>query len=182
MPSEPQVDKEEVISMYNFCERCGGTCTKTEAHNNSIQYTPSEVASHTSLVVPPVVSRPLLKPEGDEGKQRAASRPQQHRTRLSDQSPMSPKIARHEIDRQCPAEPAIDDRLHAALWHALDLNVHVDNEDDLQDESEQEERPMDEQVGKAGPSIWQATGAFEGDMPRGLSKRRQRSQSPQDFW
>lgn len=35
----------------------------------------------------------------------------------------------------------------------------------------------DEQAGEEGPSVWQPTGAFEGTRPRGLRRRRGRSQS-----
>jgi len=179
-PSKPQVDKEEVLSMYNFCERCGGTCTKTEAHNNSVRYVPSAPGSLISLVIPPLVPRSPSKPEANSRRGRASSSPQSSKTRLSSQGPMSPKIARYEIDRSCLAKTSLDVTQDAGTRHDMDLviNENDEDEDDLQDEYPQMEEPRNERPRTAGPSIWQATGAFEGDMPRGLRTRRQRSQSP----
>jgi len=93
---------------------------------------------------------------------------------------MSPKIARYEIDRSCPAKTSLDVTQDAGTRHDMDLviNENDEDEDDLQEEYPQMEEPRNERPRTAGPSIWQATGAFEGDMPRGLRTRRQRSQSP----
>ncbi len=170
LPDGISSEGEEPTSILNFCRICAGTCTNTEAHNTSIQHAPPEAASQTSLDVPPVVSQLLPKPASTAGRGRTSSCTQTRRTRPSSRKPILPSNADYEIQLQPPAKPSIDPVIHEADADA--------SQDDI---SEEEETP-DEQARETGPSIWQATGGFEGHMPKGLRLRRQRSQSPQDFW
>jgi hypothetical protein len=164
LPSEPRIDEEATTSILNYCERCSGTCINTVAHNTSVQHVPSEATSHTSMVVPPVASVAPLKPASN--RRRACSCPQSRRARLSSQSPTPPSNPRRD-NRNYPAEPSI----HPA--------INEEEEGNNSDGTSEEEYPRHEQAREAGPSIWQATGAFGGHEPRGLRQlRRQRNGSP----
>jgi len=172
LPIEILLPKKAPTSILNYCPECQGTCTKAEAHNTSLQHAPSEAASQPSLVVPPVVSPPPPKPERNT-RGRAASCPQPNRTRLSSQSPMPHRHHPAELDIHAP------DDANARTY--INPIIQEEDEDGLQDETE-ERSSLEEPAMNVGPSIWQATGAFEGDIPRDLRIRRQRSRSPQDFW
>ena len=142
-------------------------------HITPIPHLPTEAASQTSLVVPPVVPPPPPKPERKIRRERASSCPQPSRTRLSSQSPMP--------HRHRPAEPDAHAPNDTNARTYINPIIQEEDEDDLQDETE-ERSSSEEPAMNVGPSIWQATGAFEGDVPKGLRIRRQRSRSPQDFW
>jgi hypothetical protein len=170
-PSEPQVDEEAPISILNYCERCLGTCVDTAAHDTSVQYVPSEATSHTSVVVPPVASVAPLKLASN--KRRACSCPQSRRNRLSSQSPVPPTP---------PSNPRCDN-IQYRTEPSIHPVINEEDEQDISDRTSEEEYPRHEQAREAGPSIWQATGAFGEREPKGLrERRRQRSGSPQDFW
>jgi hypothetical protein len=142
-----------------------------EAHNTSIQHAPPDAASQTSLGVPPVVSQPFPKPASTAKRGRECSCPQTRQTRPSSRKPILPSNAGHETKVQYQAKQSIDPVIHEG-----------GDTDALQDDISEEEETPDEQARETGPSIWQATGGFEGHMPKGLRLRRQRSRSPQDFW
>lgn len=168
--------------------------TSPEPHNSPQRYVPSEWGSHIDLPIPPVIIPPHLKPfkplkpvqplkpinNGTKG--RVCSCPIRQQTRRSSKTPSPPLNPRREMDKNNPTEPSTQPVREDSTGTNVQPVIHEENEEDSQDETSEEGDPTNEQARKAGPSIWQATGAFEGDMPRGLSIRRQRSQSPQDFW
>ena len=169
---DPRIKEyEEAVEILREFDR--KRCNDTGAHTISNSHTPTEAASLTSLVVPPIVHPPPPKPERKIRRGRASSCPQPNRIRLSSQSPVPHK---HR-----PAEPDVYvlEDAHARTY--INPIIQEEDEDDLQNETE-ERSSSEEPARNVGPSIWQATGAFEGDMPRGLRIRRQRSRSPQDFW
>ena len=158
--------------MLEQCRRWKEMHKDVGAHVISIPPTPTEAASQTNLVVPPIVPPPPSKPERKIRRGRASSCPQPNRTRLSSQSP-TPR-------RRSPAEPDVHLPNDANTRTYINPTIHEEDEDDLQNETE-EPSSSEEPAMNVGPSIWQATGAFEGDIPRGLRVRRQRSRSPQDL-
>jgi len=179
-PTSPKPAKEEdpCIQEYDEAmellrELARKSCNKTGVHIISNSHIPTEAASQPSLVVLPVVPPPPPKPERNTRRERASSCPQPSRKRASSQSPVPHRHHPAELDIRAP------DDANARTY--INPVIREEDEDDLQDETE-ERSSSEEPARNVGPSIWQATGAFEGDVPRGLRIRRQRSQSPQDFW
>jgi len=173
-PTDEDPDTQEYEEAMELLRELARKCyNNTGVHIISNSYTPTEAASQTSLVVPPIVPPPPPKTERKIRRERASSCPQPNRTRLSSQSPMPHK--------RSPAEQDVNTAEDANARTYINPIIQEEDEDDLQDETE-ERSSSEKPYMNVGPSIWQATGAFEGDIPRGLRIRRQRSRSPQDFW
>jgi len=162
--------------------------TSPEPQNSPQGYVPSEWGSHLDLPIPAEIMhlerfKPLrlkepLKPINNRTKGRAGPGPVTQQTRLSSQPPKSPSIPHYKIDKRDTAEPSTQPTKEANTRARVEPVIQEEFVDDAEDGTSEEEGPPMEQTRKAGPSIWQATGAFGGDMPRGLRIRRQRSQSP----
>jgi len=168
--------------------------TSPEPQSSPQGYVPSEGGSHMNLPIPihlihlerfkPLrLKEPLrpvqpLKPINNRTKGKAGPDPVTQQTRLSSQTPLSPLKPRREMHESNPTEPSTQPiKDISARTHFQPVTVE-EIEEDSQDEASEDGEPTHEQARKAGPSIWQATGAFGGDMPRGLRIRRQRSRSP----
>ncbi|CAG5158502.1 uncharacterized protein ALTATR162_LOCUS5112 [Alternaria atra] len=182
---EIQPDKEEAISILNSCQRCSGTCTKTEDHNTSIRQPPPDPRSHTMGYIPSTTPGPFSMQANEITGSSASSRPWMSRVyqtlpSSSEEIPASDSDPNtHQLH---PPQPGVEPADEAREIPHIDLATPEGDEDDFQDGAPEESTSTEEEARGSRTNIWKATGGFEGDMPKGLRIRRQRSRSPQDFW
>ncbi|KAI4607468.1 hypothetical protein J4E80_009581 [Alternaria sp. BMP 0032] len=162
--------------------------TSPEPQSSPQGYVPSEWGPHMDLSIltdrmhlerfKPLRLTEPLKPINDRTKGKTGSGPVTQQTRSSSKTLLSPLNPRREMGESNPTEPSTQPiKDISASTHFQPVTVE-EIEEDSKDEASEDGEPTHEQARKAGPSIWQATGAFGGDMPRGLRIRRQRSRSP----
>jgi hypothetical protein len=173
---ETQPEEEETTSILNLCQKCSGTCINTEAHNTSIR--PPTPGPRTYIAYAPIQGY-------DARDTRIASHSQSssRSQRQSDGANETPASRpRPSSLQRYPPKPSVEPADEERPTLDNDRASSQENQDDPKDEIAGEDVPTEEQATGSKSSIWRGIGAFEGDMPKGLRIRRQRSRSPQDFW
>lgn len=182
---ELQPDKEEAISILNFCQRCSGTCTNIEVHNTSIRQPSPDPRSHTMGYIPNTTPGPFSMQTNEATGSSASSRPwmsREYQTQPSSSEEIPASDSYPNTHQRHPPQPSVEPANEAREIPHIDLATPEGDEDDFQDGAPEQESSTEKQATGSKSSIWKATGGFEGDMPKDLRKRRQRSRSPQDFW
>ncbi|KAG9184973.1 hypothetical protein G6011_11803 [Alternaria panax] len=178
-------EEKETTSILNFCQRCSGTCTNTKAHNTSIQYTPPEPASHTIWYPPNTAPIPFSIQANGTARPGIRSRPQVRpavQTQPSNFNAISASSQRPNTHQSYSPKPTVEPADEVRGSPRINPTTPQGDGDEIHDGEPEEEDSIQEQASGSKKSIWQATGGFEGDVPKGLRIRRQRSRSPQDFW
>lgn len=173
---ETQPEEEETTSILNFCQKCSGTCINTEAHNTSIR--PPNPGPRTYIAYAPIQGY-------DARDTRIASHSQSssRSQRQSDGANETPASRpRPSSLQRYPPKPSVEPADEERPTLDNDRASSRENQNGPKDEIAGENVPTEEQATGSKSSIWRGIGAFEGDMPKGLRIRRQRSRSPQDFW
>ncbi|CAI9629258.1 hypothetical protein GT037_001442 [Alternaria burnsii] len=173
---ETQPEEEETTSILNFCQKCSGTCINTEAHSTSIR--PPTPGPRTYIAYAPIQGY-------DARDTRIASHSQSssRSQRQSDSANGTPASRpRPNSLQRYPPKPSVEPADEERPTLDNDRASSRENQNGPKDEIAGENVPTEEQATGSKSSIWRGIGAFEGDMPKGLRIRRQRSRSPQDFW
>ncbi|CAN9174367.1 unnamed protein product [Alternaria alternata] len=161
---EIQPEAEQTNSILNFCERCSGTCTNTEAHNTSIR--PS-----TPDPLPQTVWHYSSTQSSEAKRIRTSSRPQSQptsQTQPSSPNPMPASRLRTDSRQNYPPKPSAEPVEEDSETSHVDPVTLGEDEDDPEDGISEEGVSAKEQVTGSKPSMWKAVSGQEGDMPRAL--------------
>ncbi|CAN9198563.1 unnamed protein product [Alternaria alternata] len=173
---ETQPEEEETTSILNLCQKCSGTCINTKAHNTSIR--PPTPGPRTYIAYAPVQgydARDTRIPSHSQSSSRS-----QRQSDSANETPAS--RPRPNSLQRYPPKPSVEPADEERPTLDNDRASSRENQNGPKDEIAGENVPTEEQATGSKSSIWRGIGAFQGDMPKGLRIRRQRSRSPQDFW
>ncbi|CAN9137474.1 unnamed protein product [Alternaria alternata] len=161
---EIQPEAEETNSILNFCQRCSGTCTNTEAHNTSIRSSTPDPLPRTAWHYSPTQS-------SEAKRTRTPSRPQSQPTSQTQPSSANPMLAsrlRTDSRQDYPPKPSAEPVQEDSETSHVDPVTLGDDEDDPEDGISEEDVSAEEQATGSKPSMWKAVSGQEGDMPRAL--------------
>jgi hypothetical protein len=161
---EIQPEAEQTNSMLNFCERCSGTCTNTEAHKTSIRPSTPDPLPQTVWHYSPT--------QPSEAKRiRTPSRPQSQptsQTQPNSANPMPASRLRTDSRQNYPPKPSAEPVEEDSETSHADPVTLGEDEDDPEDGISEEGVSAKEQATGSKPSMWKAVSGQEGDMPRAL--------------
>ncbi|KAH8730839.1 hypothetical protein GQ44DRAFT_756164 [Phaeosphaeriaceae sp. PMI808] len=193
-PLTPMTPIDIRKGISNFCSRCSGTCLRPEEHGFAkISSDPPEASEHTFR---PVVQEPTNDTEAVVGEIRESRvdtdslRNEAHNERSHDDTTCKcpihekPKCLCREKSWAKGQEPAnhtatvVTETQESPVISVLSQNeVNSDYGDTSEYDNEPEQSTKPEP-----PSPFHPVGGFTGRYPPGLRLRRERPESPQDFW